>query len=1484
MADRRQIEKLIQQADALATQGNWDGAIEVYQKALELDPEDIGIHDQIIAMFLKKGDYNEVINQHKDVAEIFQARGDTDAELARYHDILKLEEGVRKRAFALRGGNEEASQITNQLAQFKPEIFFRIGRIHLAQGRIDEALHHLRASVDLEPGRWDTHMLLGRAYMHKGMDKEAIGEFQEVVRLAPNEAAQAYEMLGEVFIRAGRPPQTTVVWFRNAAELYLKREQREDAIRTYERILAFEPHNKEVLVKLGEIYESVGARSQAVATYQTLAEIYSHEGLLDKVIFFYERLLECDPGNEPVRGQVIYIYRGILQRDPTNVSVRTRLIDNLARRGQTAEALEHQLILAQSHLERGMLEEAVSVARKLLEVEPGNIEARKLMGDIYRKKDMRSEALAEFQQVVRLYREQGRDEEALAFQQELVQMFPEASELMYQVALSLRKKGDHEGALRELMRLLTDRPDDLVARVYLAEELVELGRWDEAAEAYLQVLEQDPSRQDVRRKLIGYFLESGHLDAALGEIERLPQGDPEQRAFLHTLLQKLLDGGDLSRLEAELDRLPDDDETKLFLRKELVKRYLDAGDLERAARGMPLIPRSDRERNRLVTRLVELYMSQGQLETAAGIIHKMPAEDPLRLSFQRRLVASYLDAGRFEEGAAEMARLPEGDEARADFVSQLISGYLSSGQLDKARAEIEKLPQGDPARNSFMGQLIEAFLSAGDIDRATREVAGLPEGDQIRPRYRRRIIQALLNASRLDEAEADIFGLDDRDPEKRSFLRMLIQKYETLGRLDKVRDMVMQMPDDMEEKQHYMHGLVHNFLGSGDLVQARQEIYRMAETVSAQGNHQEAERLYRELLAYHPTDVEIRLRLAQEIAAQGQLERAREGMLVLAGRFHKEANATSAADIYTRLLAVDSGNLNARYRLGQLWAEQGQKAQALEQFAFLARVYLDQNLPEAAQRVLGRILELDPKDIPHRKAAIGLLTRNLRFHEATEHYRVLLGIHLERGELDEARACVDEIINLQPLNLELRQTLGEMFLRAGFLEEGQKLLEDLASTFKGRGEGEQVLEILGMLSRSFEENQQWETALEYRERMADELVELDRWGEAQEQYLSALEQYLLRGRRERTDPIFVKLIDGFFRHRRVAEGIARLERLEETLSDAGRPALALVVKDRLAGIMERLNEWDRALELVEAISNRYLHLGDVEAALSYRRRAADLALSHDRVDQGIEHLFTLAQTLVEHRGLDSARPVLNELKRSAPDDVRNLERIGDILFAQGLFEEARPIYHEVLEKEPGRAEALSRVAIIYAREGRLEEAAGVARQIFSKGLVPLIIDEYCKAVHYSPDDPGSHIRLGQFYRQMGFLEEAISEFQKAARDPGKLLVAFNHLALCFKEQGYRELAIRQLQRALEQPGYSDDELLETRFHLGQALEEEGRLKEALQAYQECYAVDIRYRDVAERIDRIEQMQQAEQRALEAPEEEPEVDEAAGQELEEFGEG
>jgi tetratricopeptide (TPR) repeat protein len=121
------------------------------------------------------------------------------------------------------------------------------------------------------------------------------------------------------------------------------------------------------------------------------------------------------------------------------------------------------------------------------------------------------------------------------------------------------------------------------------------------------------------------------------------------------------------------------------------------------------------------------------------------------------------------------------------------------------------------------------------------------------------------------------------------------------------------------------------------------------------------------------------------------------------------------------------------------------------------------------------------------------------------------------------------------------------------------------------------------------------------------------------------------------------------------------------------------------------------------------------------------------------------------------------------------------------------------------------------------------------------------------EDPETHYNLGIAYREMGLLEEAISEFQKVlqAHDRG---VEFRYtmqcctlLALGFMEKGQPEIAAFWYERALQTPDLDQESVLALQYDLGIAQDLGGHPNEALKSFQSVYAMNIDYRDVAERI-------------------------------------
>src|SRR3989449_8271867 len=111
----------------------------------------------------------------------------------------------------------------------------------------------------------------------------------------------------------------------------------------------------------------------------------------------------------------------------------------------------------------------------------------------------------------------------------------------------------------------------------------------------------------------------------------------------------------------------------------------------------------------------------------------------------------------------------------------------------------------------------------------------------------------------------------------------------------------------------------------------------------------------------------------------------------------------------------------------------------------------------------------------------------------------------------------------------------------------------------------------------------------------------------------------------------------------------------------------------------------------------------------------------------------------------------------------------------------------------------------------------------------------------------SHYDLGIAFKEMGLLDEAIAELQKALRAPeGKLRVS-EALGACFLEKGAYVVAESILRRALDLPSSGDQERLGILYWLGRALEEQGKRAEARELYGRVFAVDIRFMDVGERV-------------------------------------
>ncbi|MGH9727776.1 MAG: tetratricopeptide repeat protein [Candidatus Acidiferrales bacterium] len=121
------------------------------------------------------------------------------------------------------------------------------------------------------------------------------------------------------------------------------------------------------------------------------------------------------------------------------------------------------------------------------------------------------------------------------------------------------------------------------------------------------------------------------------------------------------------------------------------------------------------------------------------------------------------------------------------------------------------------------------------------------------------------------------------------------------------------------------------------------------------------------------------------------------------------------------------------------------------------------------------------------------------------------------------------------------------------------------------------------------------------------------------------------------------------------------------------------------------------------------------------------------------------------------------------------------------------------------------------------------------------------------EDLETHYNLGIAYREMGLLDEAIGEFQRVAKaiQEGRpfrySMQCATLLGLVFMEKQEPKIAALWYQRALELPGLDPETILALRYDLALAEEQAGNSRAALDSFRQVYAMNIDYRDVAERI-------------------------------------
>lgn len=300
--------------------------------------------------------------------------------------------------------------------------------------------------------------------------------------------------------------------------------------------------------------------------------------------------------------------------------------------------------------------------------------------------------------------------------------------------------------------------------------------------------------------------------------------------------------------------------------------------------------------------------------------------------------------------------------------------------------------------------------------------------------------------------------------------------------------------------------------------------------------------------------------------------------------------------------------------------------------------------------------------------------------------------------------------------------------------------------------------------------------------------------------------------------------------------------LGEALLATGDHARGVEELDLALTRFEELEDWDQANDVAQELARLE------PSGIRYFQKLVELAYRVGHRGRVVESYLELGDALVRIGAVEKALAVYGRVAESEPDNMRAraaLDALAPPAPPPAPVAPAPPTDAKfvdlgamVLDEETGSRPKDTRMRVQDEEPTGDEERdfADMLKQ-FKRGLDENLEDE----------DYQSHYDLGVAFKEMGLLDEAIAEFQKALRSPDARLRTSEALGSSFFDKGQFAVAEAILRRAVDGLSGQDDEKIGLLYWLGRALEAEGRAQEAQPYYRRALAVDIHFMDLADRL-------------------------------------
>ncbi len=181
--------------------------------------------------------------------------------------------------------------------------------------------------------------------------------------------------------------------------------------------------------------------------------------------------------------------------------------------------------------------------------------------------------------------------------------------------------------------------------------------------------------------------------------------------------------------------------------------------------------------------------------------------------------------------------------------------------------------------------------------------------------------------------------------------------------------------------------------------------------------------------------------------------------MLAAQKFIQKGQYEKAIKEYTRIAQEDPNDIKVRQKLGDLYARENKKEDALVEYNYVGKYYADDGFYLRAIAVYKQVLKLDPAQIQINFKLADLYHKQNLIGDAIKQFQLVYSYYERKGDTIKALDTLDKMAEMAPANLSLRMRLADAYYRNGFVDRSLDEYVKIGEQLKKEGRTEDLVQL-----------------------------------------------------------------------------------------------------------------------------------------------------------------------------------------------------------------------------------------------------------------------------------------------------------------------------------------------------------------------------------------------------------------------------------------